>query len=161
MTTLSQTLKNNFYFKRAVKYCSLNLRSESELTKKLCSFEQMDKEIGDEIKSYFLKSKIVLPDEDFLEYYISNLSENKGYSFNQLYLKLGKKISDKRLLKDKLQAFMKDTEETQVSRFIIKNKHKILRKEPSLQLKFIQSKGYSYSASKKALSQFLSENDNL
>ena len=161
MTTLSQTLKNNFYFKRAVKYCSLNLRSESELTKKLSSFEQMDKEIGGEIKSYFLKSKIVLPDEDFLEYYISNLSENKGYSFNQLYLKLGKKISDKRLLKDKLQAFMKDTEETQVSRFIIKNKHKILRKEPSLQLKFIQSKGYSYSASKKALSQFLSENDNL
>jgi len=121
----------------------------------------MDREVGEEIKSYFLKSKIVLPDEDFLDYYISNLSENKGYSFNQLYLKLGKKISDKRLLKDKLQTFMKATEETQVSRFIIKNKRKILKKEPSLQLKYIQSKGYSYNASKKALSQFLSENINL
>ena len=121
----------------------------------------MSNEIGEEIKSYFLKSKIVLSDEDFLDYYISNLSENKGYSFNQLYLKLGKKISDKRLLKDKLQAFMKDTEELQVSRFIIKNKHKILRKEPSLQLKYIQSKGYSYSVSRKALTQFLNGNDNL
>jgi SOS response regulatory protein OraA/RecX len=161
MTTLSQTLKNNFYFKRVVKYCSLNLRSESELNKKLSTFEHMDREVGEEIKSYFLKSKIVLPDEDFIDYYISNLSENKGYSFNQLYLKLGKKISDKRLLKDKLQTFMKATEETQVSRFIIKNKRKILKKEPSLQLKYLQSKGYSYTASKKALSQFLSENSNL
>jgi len=87
MTTLSQTLKNNFYFKRVVKYCSLNLRSESELNKKLSAFEHMDREVGEE--------------------------------------------------------------------------RKILKKEPSLQLKYIQSKGYSYNASKKALSQFLSENINL
>lgn len=159
--TISQNLKNNFYFKRVVKYCSLNLRSESELNTKLSSFEHMDLEIGQEIKTYFLKTRIVLPDFEFLDYYLSNLSENKGYSFNQLFLKLSKKISDKKLLKDKLQAFMKQTEGTQVSRFITKNKHKILKKEPSDQIKYLLSKGYSYSISKLALKQFFEEYNNL
>lgn len=148
----SQNLKNNFYFKKILKYCSLSIRSSFEIEEKLKKFENIEDELKNEILVFFLKIKVVLPDSDFTKYYLENLSDTKGYSFNQLYLKLGKRVRDKNKLRQTLKTFFKDTEESQIERFIEKNKRKLLRMElDQKRINYLTQRGFSYELTKKTL----------
>lgn len=130
MTIPSQNLKNNFYFKKILHYCSKGIRSEYEVWKKLSSFENADEELRKDILLYFLKIKVIYSDEDFIDYYLDNLSATKGFTFNQLYLKLDKKIRNKSILKNKLSLFLNNTADLQIQRFIERNLRKIASREP-------------------------------
>lgn len=145
----STNLKNNFYFKRILKYCSLGIRSNFEIKKKLESFENITDELSLEIKDFFVKIKVVLPDEDYINYYLDNLSGNKGYSYNQLYLKLSRKVEDQSLLRNILKKYFKETENTQIEKFVSKNLRKLLRMDSNAKrLNYLVQKGFSYDLSK-------------
>jgi len=139
----SQNLKNNFYFKKILKYCSSTIRSSFEIRTKLSSFEGLDKELEDEILNYLLKIKVVYTDENYLSYYLENLSSSKGFTFNQLYPKLIKRIENRTYLKKVLSEYFKENQDEQIQRFIERNLRKISKKDPGRKrINFLLQKGF-------------------
>lgn len=135
----------------------MNIRSESEVISKLESFEDIDGELKIEILSFFKSINVVLPDSNFIDFYLDNLSSTKGYSYNALYLKLSKRVKDKSLLKDKLTKFFSINAEEQIQNFIQKNFKKLSRFEDSRKrIQFLVNKGFRFDISKKYL-----QNNNL
>lgn len=152
MMNPSTNLKNNFYFKKILKYCSLNIRSNFEITKKLDSFENIDEDLKKEILDFFTKINVVISDEEFINYYLQNLSGNKGYSYNQLYAKLGKKIGNQSLLRNILKTFFKENEISQIQRFVEKNQRKLQRMDSDLKrINYLVQRGFGYELSKKSI----------
>lgn len=151
----SQNLKNNFYFKKILNYCAKGIRSYSEVKKKLNDFDNLEDNLRKEIIEYFLKIKVVYSDKDFINYYLENLSSSKGYTYNQLYLKLSKKIENKSILKQILTVYLKDTQDLQIQRFIERNLRKIERKEPgNKRINFLLQKGFKMDQISKNLPKY-------
>lgn len=146
----STNLKNNFYFKRILKFCSLTLRSRYEVESQLEKFSEIEENLKAEIIEYFIKIKVVLEDVEFIDYYLQNLSSTKGYNFNQLYLKLSKKVGDKNLLKQKLNSYFKENGESQIQLFIERNKRKLERMESDMKrIRYLSQKGFNLDLVKK------------
>ena len=80
----SQNLKNNFYFKKILKYCSSTIRSSFEIKTKLNSFEGLDKELEDEILNYLTSKRTrnaaIINKIQGITYYLAN----KGRMYDAL-----------------------------------------------------------------------------
>lgn len=144
-------LKNNFYFKKILKYCSINIRSRTEVLKKLRSFQNISEDEKNEIILFLSKNMFMFEDEDYLNRYLSNLSSVKGYSRSTLFSKLISKISDKKLLSSRLERYFSENEEYEIDKFVLKNKNKLLKKDFQKQITYLTQRGFSFEKSIKAL----------
>lgn len=148
----SQNLRNSFYFKKILKFCSLNIRSYTEISTKLEKFDRLELELKREIIEYFLKIKVVLNDDDFVKYYLENLSDSQGYTYNQLFLKLSKKVSNLNNLSQDLKSFFSKTEDDQIQKFINKNYRKLSRIDDARKrIQYLTNRGFKFELVKKHL----------
>jgi SOS response regulatory protein OraA/RecX len=147
---IPQNLKNNFYFKKILKYCSLSIKSESEVLQKLRDYE-IDSEELSEILETLRKFKFFFPDDEYISRFLENLSSLKGYSKLQLKQKLLRKGLPSKLINAHLDDFFKKNEDEQVEKFIKKNYSKLLRKEKVKRIAFLVSKGFGVDSVKKHL----------
>jgi SOS response regulatory protein OraA/RecX len=147
---IPQNLKNNFYFKKILKYCSLSIKSESEVLQKLRDYE-IDSEEVIEILETLRKFKFFFPDDEYISRFLENLSSLKGYSKLQLKQKLLRKGLPSKLINIHLDEFFKKNEDEQVEKFIKKNYSKLLRKEKPKRIAFLVSKGFGVDSVKKHL----------
>jgi len=155
MTNHSQNLKNNFYFKKILKFCSLSIRSEYEVLQKLDNFEQIDPELKEEILNFFIKLRVVVSDADYLRYYLENLSQSKGYTYNQLFLKLSKKVKNQSLLKNTLKEFFTQNGDSQIIRFIERNERKLRRMDTTQKrIQYLTQKGFQFNLIKENLPKY-------
>jgi len=147
---IPQNLKNNFYFKKLLKYCSLSIKSESEVVKKLNDFEITSEE-KEEIIDALRKFKFFFSDVEYISRFLENLSSQKGYSKLQLKQKLTRKGLPSKLINYHLDEFYKRNEADQIEKFIKKNYSKLLRKDKNKRINFLISKGFGVDSIKKRL----------
>lgn len=150
---IPQNLKNNFYFKKLLKYCSLSIKSESEVVKKLNDFEITSEE-KEEIVEALRKFKFFFSDDEYISRFLENLSSQKGYSKLQLKQKLTRKGLPSKLINYHLDEFYKSNEADQIEKFIKKNYSKLLRKDKNKRIAFLISKGFGVDNIKKRLVEF-------
>lgn len=149
---IPQNLKNNFYFKKILKYCSLSIKSESEVLQKLRDYE-VDPEELTEIVDTLKKFKFFFSDEEYISRFLENLSSQKGYSKLQLKQKLLRKGLPSKLINIQLDEFYKKNESEQVEKFIKKNYSKLFRKDKNKRMAFLISKGFGVDNIKKQLKE--------
>lgn len=153
MKTIPQELKNSFYFKRILKFCSSNIKSESEVRKKLRDIETPD-DLFDEIINTLLELKFCFSDTEYVSRFLENISSVKGYSKIQLKNKLLRKGIPSKIIDSSLNDYYKINEEIEVEKFVEKNLRKLTRKPKEKRLYFLLSKGFRVDKSKKMLLKF-------
>lgn len=146
---IPQELKSNFYFKRILKFCSLGIRSESEVLAKVNDFE-IESDLKDLIIKTLKTNKFFFSDEDYIDRFLENISTTKGYSKIQLKQKLLRKGVPSKLVSDKVDKFYKVNEDLELEKFIVKNLRKLQAKEPRLRINF----RYRYEIASKILKKF-------
>lgn len=150
---IPQELKNNLHFKKILKYCSLGIRSESEILDKLKTFE-LDEDLKELIFNTLKKNKFFFGNEEYIERFLENLSSTKGYSKIQLKQKLLKKKLPLNLITEKIDGFYKENGDTELEKFVSKNYKKLQNKEPRARVAFLMSKGFNYDKSLNTLKKF-------
>lgn len=138
---IPQKLKNNFNFKKILKYCSLTIKSESEVIRKLRDYEVSPEEITEMVDTLRV-FKFFFSDEEYVSRFLENLSSQKGYSKIQLKQKLLRKGLPTKIVSIQLDEFYKKNESEQIGKFIKKNYSKLLRKDKNKRLAFLISKGF-------------------
>ena len=136
-------MKNNL--NRALSYCSKNIRSKSEVLKKLNSWK-LDKNEETKIINFLEQQKFFLEDEEYVSKFLDNLSSIKGYSKIQVKVKLLRKGIPSKLIETKVSLYFKNNEDLELKKFINKNIKKINAKPRELAIKFLLSKGFSYNS---------------
>jgi SOS response regulatory protein OraA/RecX len=149
---IPQKLKNNFYFKKILKYCSLAIKSESEVLRKLRDYEVPPDELI-EIVDTLRVFKFFFSDEEYVSRFLENLSSQKGYSKLQLKQKLLRKGLPNKIVSMQLDEFYKNNEPEQIEKFVKKNYSKLLRKEKNKRLAFLISKGFGVDNVKRHLKE--------
>ena len=149
---IPQKLKNNFYFKKILKYCSLAIKSESEVLRKLRDYEVPPDELI-EILDTLRVFKFFFSDEEYVSRFLENLSSQKGYSKLQLKQKLLRKGLPNKIVSMQLDEFYKKNEPEQIEKFIKKNYSKLLRKEKNKRLAFLISKRFGVDNVKRHLKE--------
>jgi regulatory protein len=150
---IPRELKNNFFFKKILKYCSSSIKSESEVLKKLKDYETPSEEL-ELILDTLRKFKFFFTDEDYVLKFVENLSSVKGYSRIQLKTKLLRKGLSSKVIDPVLNNFFKNNEEDQLNKFIQKNFSKLNRKPKEKRLQFLISKGFGVELSRKLLRHY-------
>lgn len=150
---IPQELKNNQIFKKALKYCTSNIKCESEVLDKLRKLEASNEDI-DLILKTLISLKFCFSDKDYVTRFLENLSSIKGHSKIQIKTKLLRKGISSKVIDPLLKEYYKVNEESEVIKYIGKNLSKLSRKAKEKRLGFVVSKGFSVDLSKKILTKF-------
>ncbi len=150
---IPQKLKNNFNFKKILKYCSLSIKSESEVIRKLRDYEVSPEELTEMVDTLRV-FKFFFSDDEYISRFLENLSSQKGYSKIQLKQKLTRKGLPSKLINYHLDQFYKINESDQADKFIKKNYSKLLRKDKNKRINFLISKGFGVDSIKKRLIEY-------
>jgi SOS response regulatory protein OraA/RecX len=129
--------------RRALSYCTTNIRSRSEALKKIKSWK-LNTDEENEILDFLESQGFVFSDEVYINKFLDNLSSVKGYSKIQLKLKLLKKNLPSKLVEEKVSKYFKDNEEIELKKFIQKNIKKITSRPRESAIKYLISKGFKY-----------------
>lgn len=149
---IPQELKNNLYFKKILKYCSLSIKSESEVIDKLAGMG-LEEDLKHKILETLKKNKFFFSDSDYIDRFLENLSSTKGYSKIALKQKLLRKGLPQILISSKVDSYFKSNEEDEVVKFVSKNQRKLSLKDKRSQISFLISKGFNYDIVKKVLNE--------
>lgn len=136
-------MNSSYNLKKAVTYCSKNIRSKSEVLLKLKDWGISEEEkitILDFLKSHNFYQE----DANYLDKYLENLSTVKGYSKIQLKVKLLKKGIPSKLIDEKLNSYFKENEDAELIKFIKKNQKKIVSRPRENRVKYLLSRGFKY-----------------
>lgn len=136
---------------KALAYCSKNIRSKSELLAKIKTWG-LESDEEKYILEFLDLHNFFYSDDAYIDKYLENLSSVKGYSKLQIKQKLINKHIPIKLIDEKLNEYYKGIEDTELEKFIKKNKKKIISKPRESSIKYLLSKGFRYNLVIKYLS---------